>query len=308
MKAESLQERFLALWESINDDDPMADFERANMLAHAHQTPELKELVRLVSPKTQADITLRLTGGDIVGHTTSPIRFGEFVKAFAETIKDASKELTGRFRAESDLRVEFASGSIIARFIAPEPKNDVPEAGHQERVDVGQTAESEALRLIANLFEHAAADPNASSIGVIPKRSMGALRRALNRIVDAGWDLESTYRQGYESASSVRVPNQSLALILNLVKAEDKEITTRTIRGKLDGHRESISAVWIEDLDTGEIIRTDVKYDPLLRRARAFAAQDAFVEAQVEETQHVLQADEFVKSISRELISIHELK
>lgn len=307
MSTQSLQDKFLAMWATIDADDPLADFERSNMLAHALQTPELKEIVSLIAPKTQSDVTLRLTGGDVVGHTTSPIRFGEFVKAFGETVKDASKELMGKLRTRSDLRVEFSTGSIIARFIASEPKNDVPELGNQERLDVGQTAESEALRLIANLFEHAAEDPMTSSLGVLPKRSMGALRRAMTRVVDAGWDIESTYRQGLESVSTVSVPHQSLVLILNQVESQKKEIIPRTIQGKLDGHRESISAVWIKDSETGEIIRTDVKHEALLRNARALAARDAFVEVQVEEVQHILKADDSLKSISRELISIREL-
>lgn len=304
------QDAFRQYWHSlVGADDELSNHERDSLRIMAMEDPDLAAVLHEFEPQTtQATLELHLRDGDVVDHSTDAARFGRFVTGFSETVKEISKPLRRKRRLPTTLRASFGPGSVRVTFEAVEPDEPAID-GQGQAHDPTLTAESDALRRVAGVLQAAGSeatdDDLADDLATLPVEAIGKLRSTVKKVYEAGWNIDGMFDAPGTDHVGLSMNQAGAFRIIRATRVESQTTTRRRLHGILDGHRQSVAAVWLRAADD-RTYRISVPTSNLMRQVRRLEHLDQPVIAEVEVTTYTVSADSRPRRSTYALVSIDQ--
>jgi hypothetical protein len=228
--------------------------------------PALINVFERIAGPDQAVLDLHLEGAGVDGNATRADRFAQFVSRIGTTVHAKAKQAAGAKNYPHKLLVEGAGpGSVRVVFRAPDP--EMPEGQYAESI-VASTVDSDALRLIASIIGNADDISEdsviAGKIQELPPKGRNALRKAMEGVQTAGWELTGSISQRGFGYSALTLTTQGAARLSKELGSAEPTTRPETLYGSITGSKDIEGLFWFEP-DGGREFRA-VADDPELRR------------------------------------------
>ncbi|MCI0158283.1 hypothetical protein KNO15_16395 [Leifsonia shinshuensis] len=258
MSPESTLERELRrAWHASSGNDFASRLARSSLEASASQVPELEQALFELKNGFQAELDVHLSGEGVIDHETDAYSFAEFVRGIADAVKEVSKQAMGRQRLRSPLHIVApAPGSVHLVLRVPPPREEdgsIVEARTESQ-------HSLSLGIVAAVLARAGTSGNEESFSLLggmtnqlPTKAHAGLRRAAKAISRTNWDVEGELKRPQSDALRLELGRPGALALLDALDAKTNEEDVATLRGRVDGQRRSVGAMWFLPDNAGPI-------------------------------------------------------
>lgn len=236
--------------------------------------PELESVYREETAPEQVELDLHLAGAGVDGHATSAPHFTNFVQQLSRAVKFAARHVANASAWSENLLIEGAGqGSVRLVLRAPDKKRPHPEHGVIPGI-VDSTPDSVALRTVASILTFASTSEDSidstllvGAVHELPPEAQQHLRRAVNEVISARWDIEGHVRQRWCQEESVRLTSRGAERLHAALKLNPAPPETERLVGTLDGLKHSLATVYFKVDGQGHALAASVPDERLLLQA-----------------------------------------
>lgn len=247
---------------------PEADqLSREGMLISIGDDTELvDEWHRLVGSE-QAVFDLHLAGAGVEDNATRADQFAQFVSRIGATVHAKAKDTAGLQRYPHKLLIQGAEpGSVRVVLRVPVPQ--IPDGQQVQDATVASSVDSDALRLVASILAHGddMSDDSVvtSEIQSLPVPARVSLRKAMEGVQKAGWEIQGSISQRGYGYTDVALTTAGAARLRHELAVTEPVIRHAELFGKINGTKDIEGVLWFEP-EGGSEFRAVVGDDPQLR-------------------------------------------
>lgn len=221
---------------------------------------------RIAGPE-QAVFDIHLAGAGVEDNAASASKFAQFVSRIDSTVHAKARDAAGVRSYSHKLLIQGAEpGSVRVVLRVPEPT--IPEGQEVDDSTVASTVDSDALRLVASIIGHGddISDDSVviSEIQALPTEARKALRKAMEGVQTAGWEIQGSISQRGFGYQEVALTTQGAARLRHELTVTEPVIRTAQLYGKINGTKDIEGVLWFEP-EGGKEFRAIVGEDRNLR-------------------------------------------
>ncbi|WP_290473565.1 hypothetical protein [Leifsonia sp. 71-9] len=275
--SQELERELRRAWHAASGDDFASRIARTSLEASASQVPELRHALFELTNGFQAELDIHLSGESVPGHETDAFSFAEFVRGVSDAVKEISKQAMGRQRLRSPLHIVAPTPGSVHLVLRVPPPQEEDGSFIEARTE---SQHSLSLGIVAAVLSRAGNSDEEESFTLLggmtnqlPTKAHAGLRRAAKAISRTDWNVEGELRRPQDDPLVLSIRRSGALALLDALDAKTSEEDTATLRGRVDGQRRSVGAMWFLP-DTGGPIEAAIVDPDLIDPIAHFSAEN----------------------------------
>lgn len=267
-----------AALQATSGDERLDDLLRGSLFSAIAGDDAMVRVFREETAPEQALLDLHLTGDSVHQHATNAVKFANFVRKMALAVKWTAKQIANADSYQERVLIEGAAPGSVRLVLrvpdSPTTQDDLPGSAVP-------SADSVAMRRISRVFTNAstddtgAADTLLAQIQQLPEAAKQELRRAVDEVLRAGWDVQGELVQRHFRTEEVQLTRRGAEMLYKAIRTEAGP-PERVVRiGVFDGlrYQRGIAYFMPRDARGGPTFSAAVDEHDLLRRIALLTGQ-----------------------------------